>query len=64
MGGGASGLSDVEYKSTGTDSSTGAKRKYRNPQGEICGRGDTSAFPGADGAFALNPRRVDRSPSV
>ncbi len=58
------GLSDVEYDITVTDLETGAERTYHNPPGEICGQGDTSAFPGADGLLALEPGAVDRSPSL
>lgn len=38
-------LSDVEYTLTVTDVTTGELRSYLNPPGEICGRGDTAAFP-------------------
>src|SRR5436305_362986 len=38
-------LSDVEYWVTVTDGQTGAVRQYHNPPGNLCGRGDTSAFP-------------------
>jgi hypothetical protein len=38
-------LSDVEYTITVTDTQTGERRFYDNAPGEICGRGDTSAFP-------------------
>jgi hypothetical protein len=38
-------LSDVEYWITVTDTATGAVQTYYNPQGNLCGRGDTSAFP-------------------
>ena len=37
-------LSDVEYTITVTDTGTGEHAEYHNPPGEICGRGDTSAF--------------------
>jgi hypothetical protein len=45
-------LSDVEYWITVTDLHTGAVARYYNPQGNICGGADTSAFPrpaGSDG---------------
>jgi ELWxxDGT repeat protein len=37
-------LSDVEYAIRVTDTETGTHKEYRNPPGEICGRGDTAAF--------------------
>ena len=37
-------LSDVEYTLSVTDRETGEFKEYRNPPGEICGRGDTTAF--------------------
>jgi hypothetical protein len=40
-------LSDVEYWVTVTDQRTGAVKRYHNPSGNLCGRGDTSAFPSA-----------------
>jgi len=42
-------LSDVEYWITVTDLATLERRTYRNPPGQICGRGDTTSFTG-DGA--------------
>jgi hypothetical protein len=38
-------LSDVEYEIEVTDTATGRRVEYFNPGGEICGRGDTTAFP-------------------
>jgi ELWxxDGT repeat protein len=38
-------LSDVEYTIEVTDTATGRRTEYFNPGGEICGRGDTTAFP-------------------
>jgi uncharacterized protein YegP (UPF0339 family) len=38
-------LSDVEYWIRVTDQETGQVRTYYNPRGNLCGRGDTSAFP-------------------
>ncbi|HYG63998.1 MAG TPA: hypothetical protein VEL74_15590, partial [Thermoanaerobaculia bacterium] len=38
-------LSDVEYWLTVTDTQTGQVRRYHNPPGNLCGKGDTSAFP-------------------
>jgi hypothetical protein len=38
-------LSDVEYLLRVTDTATGAVRFYRNEQGNLCGKGDTTAFP-------------------
>ena len=45
-------LSDVEYWITVTDTASGARRLYRNEPGNICGLGDTLAFPepGAPGS--------------
>ncbi|MCY3929154.1 MAG: leucine-rich repeat domain-containing protein [Acidobacteria bacterium] len=61
-------LSDVEYTLSVTDRETGEFREYRNPPGEICGRGDTMAFPAESGAgtpsgFRL-PDRVGASQSA
>jgi hypothetical protein len=40
-------LSDVGYTITVEDLVDGHRsREYVNPPGEICGRGDTAAFPG------------------
>jgi ELWxxDGT repeat protein len=41
------GLSDTEYWVTVTDTVDQRSRTYHNPPGEICGVGDTTAFPGA-----------------
>jgi len=38
-------LSDVEYWIDVVDTATGRRIEYHNPEGEICGRGDTRAFP-------------------
>ncbi|MEM7479997.1 MAG: hypothetical protein AAF481_02390 [Acidobacteriota bacterium] len=38
-------LSDVEYTIAVTDTATGEKRFYSNEAGNLCGRGDTTAFP-------------------
>lgn len=38
-------LSDVEYLLRVTDTATGAVRFYRNEHGNLCGKGDTTAFP-------------------
>ena len=38
-------LSDVEYWVTVTDTATGAVKLYRNAPDNICGVGDTAAFP-------------------
>ncbi len=42
-------LSDVEYWIVVTDTETGVTRIYRNEPFDICGRGDTAAFPEAGG---------------
>lgn len=47
-------LSDVEYALSVTDRETGEFREYRNPPGEICGRGDTMAFPAASGTASFS----------
>ena len=44
------GLSDVEYWLTVTDTLQDRVVVYRNPPGEICGRGDSKAFVALDGA--------------
>jgi hypothetical protein len=46
------GLSDVEYWVTVTDTATGAVKLYRNVPGNICGVGDTGAFPQSGAATA------------
>ncbi|HZF13947.1 MAG TPA: NBR1-Ig-like domain-containing protein [Thermoanaerobaculia bacterium] len=40
-------LSDVEYWIDVTDTATGAVHEYHNPDGNLCGGADTSAFPSA-----------------
>jgi ELWxxDGT repeat protein len=42
-------LTDVEYEIEVTDTLTGERRTYHNPPGELCGEGDTAAFPGSFG---------------
>jgi hypothetical protein len=39
-------LSDVQYDLTVTDTATGFTHTYHNNQGNLCGQGDTSTFPG------------------
>jgi hypothetical protein len=43
-------LSDVEYWITVTDRTTGEKRQYHNPSGNLCGNADTRAFKAAGSA--------------
>lgn len=47
-------LSDVEYWIQVTDRQTGRVKRYHNPPGNICGKGDTIAFrsPSSPGASA------------
>jgi hypothetical protein len=45
-------LSDREYEIAATNTQTGEAAVYYNPQGEICGDADTSAFPVASTAAA------------
>jgi hypothetical protein len=45
-------LSDVEYWITVTDKTTGEKRQYHNPSGNLCGNADTRAFKAAGSASA------------
>ena len=40
-------LSDVEYWVDVTETRTGRTKRYHNPPGSLCGRGDTSAFSAA-----------------
>ena len=47
-------LSDVEYWLTVTDTLHDRVVVYRNPPGEICGRGDSEAFPEPAGATAMS----------
>jgi len=54
-----SGLSDLEYTLTITDTATGLVREYRNPPGELTGEADTRAFPG-DLEPALAERSLER----
>ena len=37
-------LSDVKYTITVLDTVTGVRKRYRNPAGNLCGKGDTNAF--------------------
>jgi hypothetical protein len=37
-------LSDVSYSIRVVDRAGGGMRTYDNPQGNLCGRGDTAAF--------------------
>jgi hypothetical protein len=37
-------LSDVDYRITLTDTVTGSVKRYHNPQGNLCGLGDTGAL--------------------
>jgi hypothetical protein len=48
-------LSDVEYWITVTDHQTGAVKRYHNPPNNICGSGDTRAFPSAGAASFSSP---------
>jgi hypothetical protein len=41
-------LSDVEYDIRVRDTVSGLERTFNNPAGQICGRGDTAAFPAGD----------------
>ncbi len=45
-------LSDVQYTLHVRDTATGNERVYENPAGNLCGRGDTQAFPVQGGARA------------
>ncbi len=45
-------LTDVAYDIVVTDTVTHSQRTYHNPPGELCGRGDTGAFPVGSGASA------------
>ncbi|HXO20813.1 MAG TPA: NBR1-Ig-like domain-containing protein, partial [Thermoanaerobaculia bacterium] len=47
-------LSDVEYWIDVTDTATGQVHEYHNAPGNICGRGDTAAFPLAAGTAAFS----------
>lgn len=54
-------LSDVEYWISLRDTASDESRTYHNPPFELCGRGDTSAFPAPeDGAAA--PSRASLPP--
>jgi type 1 glutamine amidotransferase len=46
-------LSNVEYRITLTDMSTGARKIYRNPAGRFASQGDTEAFPAAAESFRV-----------
>lgn len=56
-------LSDVEYWLTVTDTLHDRIVVYRNPPGEICGRGDSKAFAELVGAATMSNRIVS-TPSV
>ena len=45
-------LSDVEYWVDVTETKTGRTKRYHNPAGSLCGRGDTAAFPAAGATTA------------
>jgi lysyl endopeptidase len=45
-------LTDVRYWIVLTDTATGTRRTYYNPQGNICGVGDTQALPAASSSVA------------
>lgn len=47
-------LSDVEYWLTVTDTLHDRVVVYRNPPGEVCGRGDSKAFPELAGSTAMS----------
>ena len=53
-------LSDVAYTLTVTDTLTGAKRAYENPQGTLASVADTQAFPNAVSANDSNARPPSR----
>lgn len=58
-------MSDVDYTVTVTDTQTGQKRTYHNPQGQLASVADTSAFPGAaSGASAASASSASTSPFV
>jgi hypothetical protein len=58
-------LSDVEYWITVTDLHTGAVARYYNPQGNLCGGADTSAFPRpASGGGAGAPADGEAAPEL
>jgi hypothetical protein len=54
-------LSDVEYWITVTDTQSGQVRRYHNPPGNLCGKGDTSAFPVPAGAGAAATSAADEA---
>ncbi len=55
-------LSDVEYWLTVTDTLHDRVVVYRNPPGEICGRGDSRAFADLAGATAMSSPAVSAAP--
>ena len=61
-------LSDVEYWLTVTDTLHDRVVVYRNPPGEICGRGDSKAFGEPAGVAAASPgilsRQAEPTPSI
>lgn len=48
-------LSNVEYWVDVTEIRTGRTKRYHNPQGSLCGRGDTAAFPASGTAVGAPP---------
>ena len=56
-------LSDVEYWLTATDTATAVTRTYHNRPKEICGQGDTDAFPEQAPEAASNGSRIALSRS-
>ena len=56
-------LSDVAYDITVEDLTSGARRVYSNSQGNLCGQGDSDAFPEAD-AGDLGPPKISEVPGT
>jgi photosystem II stability/assembly factor-like uncharacterized protein len=54
-------LSDVAYTITVTDTLTGSRKTYDNPQGQLASIADTSAFPGAIASAVVPETRVAAS---
>ncbi|HEX6201473.1 MAG TPA: hypothetical protein VF100_00640 [Thermoanaerobaculia bacterium] len=51
-------LTDVAFRLAVTDTATGERRVYENPQGHLASRGDTAAFPPPAAAPGFPPARA------
>ncbi len=57
-------MSDVSYTINVTDTATGARKTYENPQGQLASIADTAAFPSAAGPALAAVRAPASAPPV